>query len=147
LVQVLAKYHWKVSPQWKKAKPDYISEDIKGKTAGVIIGDRVFKAEKNFKYLYDLSEEWQKMTGLDFVFACWVANKELKSDFIIEFNKALKLGISNIPDVISEIKALYPDCDLEEYFEKNIIFPMNDSRKRGLELFLKYIRSEELVSF
>lgn len=145
LVEVLSRYYWKISPEWEKAKPDYISEDIKGSTAGVIIGDRVFKAEKQFKYLYDLSEEWQKMTGLDFVFACWVANKELKPEFIIEFNKALKTGISNLPDVISEIRNLYPDCDLEEYFEKNIIFPMDESKRKGLALFLKYIRSEEAV--
>jgi len=140
LVQVLARHHWKISPEYEKARPDYISEDIKGSTAGVIIGDRVFIAEKQFKYIYDLSEEWGKMTGLDFVFACWVANREIDPEFISEFNVALKKGISCIPEVISENGDLLPECDLKDYYKENISYPLDEQKKRGLELFFSYIK-------
>ena len=143
LVQILAKHYWKIKPEWEKGTPGYISRDIKDATAAVIIGDRVFKAEKEFKYLYDLSEAWQKMTGLDFVFACWVANKSLDPEFIDEFNEALGEGISELPEVIAQIKSSYPECDLEEYFRENISFPLNESKRKGLELFWKYNEAVE----
>jgi chorismate dehydratase len=138
LVQILAKYFWHISPQWKNGEPGYIQRDIKETTAGVIIGDRVFEAEKGFKYIYDLGEEWQKMTGLDFVFACWVANKAIDSEFISEFNSALLYGESHIPEVISENESCYPVCNLGDYFRDNIIFRFDDLKRTGLELFLKY---------
>ncbi len=138
LVQVLAKHHWKISPSFEKAKPGYLTGDIKGSTAGVIIGDRVFEAEKQFRYIYDLSEEWRRMTGLDFVFACWVANREMDPEFLTEFNKALGKGISSISEVISENRDSFPGCDLEAYYHDNISYPLDEQKKQGLELFLNY---------
>ena len=138
LVQILAKYFWHISPKWENAKPGYIERDIKETTAAVIIGDRVFDAEKRFEYIYDLGEEWQKMTGLDFVFACWVANKTIDPEFISEFNKALLYGELHIPEVISENESSFPVCNLGDYFRDNIIFRFDDLKRTGLELFLKY---------
>jgi chorismate dehydratase len=144
LVQILANNYWEISPQWINGKPGYIQHGLKGTTAGVIIGDRVFEAEKKFRYIYDLGEEWQKMTGLDFVFACWVANKSLEHEFILEFNQALIYGQKHLPEVISEIQSLYPDSNLDEYFHENIIFSFDDSKRKGLELFLKFNENPEL---
>jgi len=144
LVKVLAKNHWHISPRWEKGNPGYIQKDIKDSTAGVIIGDRVFEAEKVFPFIYDLSEAWKEMTGLDFVFACWVANKTIDPEFISEFNKVLIYGILHIPEVIVENSSNYPGCDLGDYFRDNIYFPLDDSKRKGLELFLKYIGDNDL---
>jgi chorismate dehydratase len=144
LVQILANSYWQISPQWINGKPGYMQHGIKGTTAGVIIGDRVFEAENKFNYIYDLGEEWQKMTGLDFVFACWVANKTLDPEFISEFNQALLYGQTHLPEVISENQTFYPQCDLDKYFRENIIFSFDNSKKKGLELFLKYNENPEL---
>lgn len=138
LVQILANCYWQLSPKWKIGKPGYIQQDIMGTAAGVIIGDRVFEAESTFRYIYDLGEEWQKMTGLDFVFACWVANKTIDPEFISEFNQALRYGQSHLPVVISENQSFYPECNLDEYFRDNILFDFDNSKRKGLELFLKY---------
>lgn len=145
LVQVLAKHHWKISPAFEKARTDYISIDIKGTTGGVIIGDRVFSSEKKFKYIYDLSEEWAKMTGLDFVFACWVSNKEIDPEFAKEFNKALKKGISSIGEVIAENEGSFPGCNLEDYYNENISYPLDEQKKKGLELFFNYNEKIEVI--
>ena len=78
------------------------------------------------------------MTGLDFVFACWVANKEIDPVFAQEFNEALKKGISSIGEVIAENKESFPECDLEDYYNENISYPLNEQKKKGLELFFNY---------
>jgi chorismate dehydratase len=144
LVQILANSYWQLTPQWENGEQDYMQHDIKGTTAAVVIGDRVFEAEKKFRYIYDLGEEWQKMTGLDFVFACWVANKSIDPEFIAEFNNALLYGQTHLSEVISENKSLYPGCNLKEYFRENIIFNFDHSKRKGLELFLEYNKNPEL---
>jgi len=141
LVKILARDYWKITPEWMEGTPDYIRDDLKGTTAGVIIGDRVFEAEKQFPYLYDLGEAWKAHTGLDFVFACWVANKALDKAFIEQFEAALQTGIDHIPDVIAEYQLRYPDYPFEEYFRENIYYHLDDSKRKGMELFLSLIGS------
>ncbi len=144
LVQILANLYWHITPRWENGKTDYLQKDIKDSTAAVVIGDRVFEAEKRFRYIYDLGEEWKKMTGLDFVFACWISNKFIDPEFISELNNAFHYGQLHLKEVISENKALYPGCNLEEYFRDNILFDFDSSKRKGLELFLKYNESPEL---
>jgi chorismate dehydratase len=46
--------------------PDY-AQSTDAQTAFVQIGDRTFGKKEQYKYVYDLAEEWQKFTGLPFV--------------------------------------------------------------------------------
>jgi chorismate dehydratase len=137
LVRILAQFYWKINPVWEEGKPGYIESAIEKTTAIVVIGDRVFETEKNFTYCYDMGEIWKDFTGLDFVFACWIANKPLDIDFISDFNKALAGGILRLDEVISECEKFYPCYPLNEYFYENISFVFDDSKQKGLELFLK----------
>ena len=141
LVKVLAKEHWKIQPEWKNAEADF-EEKIEGSTAAVIIGDRTFGIEEKYPYRYDLAEEWQKLTGLPFVFACWVSNKALPSEFIVQFNAALKKGLEAIDTVSDEIAAngTYA-TNVAYYLKNNISYPFDQSKKQGLELFLKHLKS------
>ena len=139
LVRILARDYWKISPYWQNGGVNYIQEDIQGTTAGVIIGDRVFEAETKFPYVYDLGEAWKAHTGLDFVFACWVANRPLDRSFVLKFEEALKDGIAHIPDVVTEYLQQYPDYPFEEYFKENIFYHLDESKRKGMELFLKLI--------
>ncbi len=138
LVKVLASKFWNINPQWINAKENYESEIIET-TAAVIIGDRTFGLENKYNFSCDLAEEWQKYTGLPFVFACWVSNKELPSSFINEFNTALKMGLNNRSELIIELQKsdLYP-TNIATYLNKNIDYDYDSAKKQGLELFLSY---------
>jgi chorismate dehydratase len=140
LIRILVRDYWHLNPEWKNGGVDYIREDINGSTAGVIIGDRVFEAETQFPYVYDLGEAWKNLTGLDFVFACWVANKPLGDSFVEKFGHALQDGIVHIPDVIAEYQLRYPDYPFEAYFRENIFYHLDDSKRKGMELFLSMIK-------
>lgn len=143
LVQVLAKEYWDIFPQFLDAKTGF-EEKIQGTTAGVIIGDRTFNLPKAFKYKYDLSEEWKKMTGLPFVFACWVANKKLPDSFIEQFNLALKLGEENIDKVIDQSATISKD-KLYHYLTQHISYRLNKSKKEALALFINYLHKTQPV--
>ena len=140
LVKILARDYWQIQPEWKNGAVNYIRDDIKGSTAGVIIGDRVFEAEKQFPYIYDLGDAWKSHTGLDFVFACWVANKPIETSFVESFANALGDGIVHIPEVIKEYLQLYPDYPFEAYFRENIFYQLDDSKRKGMALFLELMK-------
>lgn len=139
LCKVLLKHYWKIGPQIEEAKENYISE-IKGTTAGVVIGDRALNQRKVSPYIYDLAGSWKAMTGLPFVFATWIANKKLPADFITLFNEANKLGLSHINEVIAE--NTYSVYDLETYYTTNISYTLDEQKLKGMKQFLQYLKVE-----
>jgi chorismate dehydratase len=137
LAQLLLQRYWKRSVTFKQANEHYI-DYINGTTAGVIIGDRALKQLSNFEYVYDLSAAWKAHTGLDFVFAAWVANKELPAAFIEQFDAANAEGLKHIDEVIQENP--FPWYDLDTYYRKNIRYELDSSKREGLRTFLEMIQ-------
>lgn len=136
LAQLLLEKYWNKKISYLPADENYI-EQIKGTTAGVIIGDRALQSLHQFSYVYDLSEYWKKMTGLPFIFAAWVANKDIPQDFIEQFNDANAVGLKNLDSVIAQNP--YPYYDLNIYYRDNIRFELDEEKHKGLKLFLKEI--------
>ena len=136
LAQVLLEKHWKKEVTYNQATENYI-EYINGVNAGVIIGDRALKQLHNFEYVYDLSAAWKAYTGLDFVFAAWVANKDLPAEFISRFNAANALGLNHLDEIIAQNP--FPYYDLHTYFTENIRYYLDEDKKKGLAKFLEMI--------
>ena len=143
LARVLARFFWKREFRFIPAYDGFENNSIKGSTAGVVIGDRVFNVEKRYKYHLDLSEEWINYTGLPFVFAVWVANKNVSEQFKEDFNKALDFGIKNISEIAQTEQANYPDVDIFEYFSRNLNFDFDDRKKEGMRKFLELVNKLE----
>ena len=143
LAQVLLKHYWKKELTFLAAPENYI-ELIDGETAGVIIGDRALEHLDHFPVIYDLAEHWQMHTGLPFIFAAWVANKELPERFIQQFNEANASGLTHLDRVIEENP--YPAYDLNIYYKENIRYYLDEEKKKGLALFLEYLKEPSIVS-
>ncbi len=139
LVRILSKKLWKVEPEWIDAEPGY-ENNILEDTAGLIIGDRALTAANLYPYVYDLSEEWKKLTGLPFVFACWVSNKTIDSAFLRKFNESLSHSVELIPEIINDQKfENLSKQQVTDYFDNNIQLVLDKKKKAGMDLFLKYI--------
>jgi chorismate dehydratase len=136
LARILLKEYWKLDVEFVEADENY-RDKIMGTTAGVVIGDRAFEQRHKSAYMYDLAEAWIDLTGLPFVFAAWVANKKLPTDFIDEFNKANAVGLNDIESVINSHP--YTLYDLHTYFTKNISYTLDGEKQKGLEKFLDYL--------
>jgi chorismate dehydratase len=139
LAMVLLKNYWKADHLMVKNAPDYAASNDPN-TAFVQIGDRTFGKKQQYKYVYDLAEEWQKFTGLPFVFAAWVANKPIPSDFMEEFNKALKFGLDHRAELLKELPQR-ADIDLEDYLMHKLDFNLTEDKKKALHLFHEYIKA------
>ena len=139
LVKVLAKFYWKIDPNWVEAQVNY-ENNIVNDTAALIIGDRTFSLNNKYSYSYDLSEEWYKFTSLPFVFACWISNKSLSETFIRNFNRALKIGLDNRFTLIAELnKNNMNKIDLKDYLFSKIRYDYDSAKETALKLFLSYL--------
>lgn len=139
LARVLLKNFWQIQPELITDADDYaISADPH--TAFVQIGDRTFGKTDSYPFVYDLSEEWQKFTGLPFVFAAWIANKPIPAEFIKEFDAALRLGLAHRTEILKELPHR-ADFDLEDYLMHRLDFDLTEDKKEALYLFLDYIKA------
>ena len=139
LAKVLMKNFWKVAPEQIVNAPDY-AQSPDPHTAFVQIGDRTFGKKQQFKYAYDLAEEWQKMTGLPFMFAAWISNKPIPQEFVDQFNISLKYGLDHRPELLKELPKR-DDFDLDDYLMHKLDFTLTEDKKEALYLFLDYIKA------
>jgi chorismate dehydratase len=116
--------------------------------AYLLIGDdALHEAKKNSDlYHYDLGQLWHELTGLPFVYALWICNKEVcahKGDALKRFQKELdraKQYIRNNLIEIADCLGTHPFLTLEEIvsFWQGISYDLTEVHKKGLELFRKY---------
>jgi chorismate dehydratase len=136
LTKILLKDYWHLQPNLLQAEEGYI-EKIKGKTGGLVIGDRTFPLHQRFPYVYDLGEAWMNLKNLPFVFAAWVTNGDLPQGFLEEFNEALAIGLDSIPQLVSLMPDEYASFDLTNYFTENIHYEWDAPKREALQLFLQ----------
>jgi len=139
LASILLSQYWKKEVEFIKAEEGYI-QHITGNTAGVIIGDRALAARPHFNYVYDLASAWIEHTGFPFVFATWIANKPIPADFMQAFDNANAYGLENIAKVIAGIPIEEQVYDLHTYYTKNISYDFTAAKRKGLELFLSFLK-------
>jgi len=139
LARVLLKNFWKADHLMIADAPDY-SRSNDPNTAFVQIGDRTFGKKEKYPFVYDLAEEWQKFTGLPFVFAAWIANKPIPAEFMQEFNKSLKYGLDHRAELLKELP-VRQDFDIEDYLMHKLDFELTEDKKKALYLFLDYVKA------
>lgn len=143
LIKILAEQFWKTEWSYHPAEDGFEKHAIKGHSAGVCIGDKVFEIENRYPYRYDLAEQWIAFTGLPFVFAAW-ASIDLPDPRLIEqLDVAQESGLKAIPGIARDwsSKVHLPELDIRDYLSRNISYGFTSEKKAGMERFLSIIRS------
>jgi chorismate dehydratase len=140
LAEILFERHWKQKPVFEAAGPDFLRH-IRGNTAAVVIGDLALQQRTVTTYCYDLGEAWKEMTGLAFVFAAWISNKELDPAWVMRFEQANAFGIQNIPQVLKPVPDFH--IDLREYFTRYLSYELDAEKMKGLKLFLELLADKK----
>lgn len=138
LARILLKEYWKKDVAFVNATGEDFRKQIRGTTAGVVIGDRALEQRMYSPYIYDLGQAWKEHTGLPFVFAAWIANKKLPVSFESKFNEANKKGLQHIEQVVAENP--YTVYDLNAYYTRCISYELTEHKKKGMELFLQKLK-------
>ena len=141
LIQILAKHFWHITPKMQQTNQGFESK-IANTTAGLIIGDRAFDAQKRHRYSYDLSEEWHRYMQLPFVFAVWLAKTNIPQSFVSSFNHVLQYGIEHISECIDTLQdSTLPKSHMLDYLTKKIAYQLDADKQFAIRKFLELSHS------
>jgi len=140
LARILLKEYWKRPVSYIDAKGEDFRSKIAGTTGGVVIGDRALEQRLKSTFAYDLGEAWKAHTGLPFVFAAWIANKQLPAAFVASFAEANRHGLQHIDEVIEQNP--FPHFDLGAYYRRFISYDLNERKQEAMNLFLSKLGSQ-----
>lgn len=152
-------------PEWKTAEPNL--EKMLGESdCALLIGDpALLIAERGFGIAdfsekearrakneirkFDLAELWKSFTGCGFVFAMWMAKAE-KAEIArkIDLAAARDEGLRHLDEIISnyESEISLGREDFKTYLSENISYSIDDSMRRGLELYFRLAHKNGLIS-
>jgi chorismate dehydratase len=137
LLKWLLKEYWGIHPIIIESKNEDYRQQIKGTTAGLVIGDRALEQRKISTYIYDLGAAWRSKTGLPIVFAAWISKRLLPQTFIKEFDEANAVGLNFIDEIVKDHPLeIY---DLKKYYTVHIQYKLDERKRQGLKLFLQAI--------
>lgn len=137
LLKWIMQEYWGIKPRLIDAENEDFRAEIKGTSAGLVIGDRAFEQRKISTFIYDLGSEWKKITGLPFIFAAWVSVKPLSTKFIRAFNEANAIGLKALDLILKDIQ--FDLYDLRKYYTIHVSYPLNEAKRKGMEKFLQVI--------
>lgn len=133
LTKLLAQRFWKISPEYIPF--NFSKTEIDTSKSYLLIGDKALRRGGDFKYVYDLAEEWIKFSNLPFVFACWTANRDLDPSFVHDFNDALRLGVENIDKAVDKYSNGFNKEYALKYLAENVSFNLSADKRKGLAEF------------
>ena len=116
--------------------------------AVLLIGDPALRHLGTTEYSVDLGEVWYKLTGLPFVYACWVARDEACLNDLPQVLLQSKMrGIAQIPEIAqTEARKLgFPEKFCLDYLQHHIKYDLDESMIAGLELFYRYAVKNDLA--
>ncbi len=114
--------------------------------AFVISGDNALRRRRGargYGHRYDLGEEWHAMTGLPFVFARWMARKELSEEDTLLVEDTLYVGLEDGVDSLFHLAdpkdhLLMMARDIVDYIIGYRYF-VGLSERKSIDLFKEYL--------
>jgi len=141
LLKILLARGYGVSPEYFPYG-DRVEEALQAGDAALLIGDRALEnlSPGEGLLLYDLGDEWLKLSGCGMVFAVWVARREFAASRgpLVEhvwrlFHESTAYFMDNLSDIARDAARWesFPAAFLEEYF-RTLSFDFTEDLRKGL---------------
>ena len=173
LTKILCARLWKISPQFIELPPDPQSM-LQSADAALLIGDPALRLSIDIEshattgpqgeqivpagsvgisnaktlHIYDIVEQWRKLTKLPAVLAIWAAYKDVSTPQLdADFQSSLAFGQSHLDVICRDAsKSLnLPAADLHRYLTENIDFTLDPENLQGLSRFFTEAQSLGLI--
>ena len=165
LTKILFREFLESEPEWRVAEPD-IGAMLAESDAALLIGDPALAlsvpgaiatgdlidvknppayAGGSSLRAFDLAELWHSYTGLGFVFAMWMTRRETCR---IDFVSARDEGLVHLEEIAANYQTEIPIGreNLIEYLSQNVSYSIDDSMKKGMELYFELAKKNGLLS-
>ena len=123
-------------------------EMLKRADAALVIGDPALTYDGQVPEIYDLAAEWNKFTGLPFVFALWVGHEEANlAKLRKDFEDSRDFGLAHVDDIAAEYapKLKMQPAGVKVYLTENIDYSLDEENRKGLRLFYKLAREAGII--
>jgi chorismate dehydratase len=163
LTRILCAERWHIAPQFFEVSLETASM-IENADAALLIGDpalRLAIAVANYAtlgadgellcnadkaginatstlYIYDVVQEWRRLSGLPAVLAIWAARPEIiTSEIVADFAASKAYGVANIAEISAAAaeEEGWAAGELLTYLRENIDFTLDAENLAGLELY------------
>ncbi len=132
-----------------------LEEALRDYPAYLLIGDDALRESSRHSGLkmYDLGEIWYRETGLPFVFALWIARKDLGrtsarelESFIQDLYEARRWAFNNLGH-LAELCPLREELSNERLIEywQGLSYDFDEEHKKGLALFRQYLVELKII--
>lgn len=149
LVQILLWEKFGLRPRLSPLPIDQ-SPDAVGADATLLIGDRAMHpAVDRYEEIWDLGDQWYRLTESPFVFAMWVARPGLSVDNWVAdaFESARDDGLAHIAPIArheaGRCGLTVSDC--VRYFSDNLHFALGAREQQGLSAFREKCAALQLI--
>ncbi|MDP9264467.1 MAG: menaquinone biosynthesis protein [Acidobacteriota bacterium] len=121
--------------------------------AALLIGDPALTISRSQYLIYDLAEEWNRLTGKSFVFAFWAVRREAlaqaPADLARIFQQSRDRGLepANLAQLGREWapRVGLGEAEVVSYLTQNIDYSLDAENLAGMELFFRYAAEAELL--
>lgn len=130
-------------PEWRDATPN-IDAMLSHSDCALIIGDPALMIDETRYRKFDLAELWNAHTGLGFVFAMWMTRRD---SCPIDLAAARDEGLAHIDEIVSnyEPQITIGRVELTAYLSQNISYSVDDTMRRGMELYFDLAQKNGLI--
>lgn len=173
LTKILCDRRWKIAPEFFEMAPD-AGTMLQRADAALLIGDPALRlsieialsakrgasgeqvcpagsagiAGGESLHVYDVVEEWRKMTNLPAVLAVWAARSAVASPDVIEdFQASRDFGLKNVDEISQQAakELALPAEELRRYLTENIDFALGEENLRGLSAYFAFAAAMGLI--
>jgi chorismate dehydratase len=113
--------------------------------AALIIGDPGMTFPRARLKVWDMATLWRNYTGFGFVFAMWMVRDPGIDGVDVDFAGARDEGVTRIEEIVEAYKDKIPQMDLFKYLTENIVYRIDESMQRGLELYFELAQKHRLI--
>jgi chorismate dehydratase len=158
LVKIILEEFYAVTPRYVTGKTSEIGDELLRPAAVLAIGDEALRLASgdDFPFRLDLSEAWQKETGLPFVFAVWAVREDFckrDADTVVavhqELLRCIQEGREQLKEISAKVAPRIP-MDIEACFDylQGVEYDLSPEKLQALTLFFEYLikRGEAPVS-
>ena len=139
LIKVIFREFLGREAEWATRSPN-LDEMLERNDAALIIGDPGMTFPRKGLKIWDMAELWRNYTGFGFVFAMWMVHEKIDVDFAVARDE----GVTRIDEIVDAYKDRIP-MDLRKYLRENIVYRIDESMQRGLELYFELAHKHQLI--
>jgi len=136
MLRIVLAEAYNVRPEFEPMPAQPVSAMLESCDAALVIGNPAMLCPKDGLLVFDVAEEWTKLTDLPAVFALW-AGREMTPELVRVLHESRRQGMSRLKDIAQEesTRLGLPFETCYEYLSETMIYYLGEREALGLKVF------------